>query len=328
MLPTLIRVTQARCPAQLSSVCMPCRSPSFSSSRLSALWSDFTWEGLSLARWLRRLLSSSWASPLCTRVYVCPLGMQGPPPPLDIPCDGIVSITKLIVCLYEWVARTLACAHTPGVYDEAPVPITLHIAQMLCRTVEDLQLDISVFGAAIAAVSVVSSGLQQIFVRTLQQKHKLSSYELLSITAPAQAWTLFLTGPFVDKLVSGSWVFDYAMTNGALICLAGSCLLAVLVNISQFMCLGRFSAVSFQVGLIWEPVGFRCIQNKEETGSPWELQSTILGDTFSAKQKNSSFMHRYWVTPRPSWCCLAAGFSWETSFPQRSWLACLWQSPA
>ena len=30
-----------------------------------------------------------------------------------------------------------------------------------------------------------------------------------------------------------------------------SCLLAVLVNISQFMCLGRFSAVSFQVGGRW-----------------------------------------------------------------------------
>ena len=52
--------------------------------------------------------------------------------------------------------------------------------------VQDLQLDISLGGMAIAAISVVSSGLQQIFVRTMQQKHKLTAHELLSNTAPAQ----------------------------------------------------------------------------------------------------------------------------------------------
>lgn len=42
-------------------------------------------------------------------------------------------------------------------------------------------------GLIVAAMSVVSSGMQQIFCRTMQQKHKLSSHELLSNTAPAQA---------------------------------------------------------------------------------------------------------------------------------------------
>lgn len=53
-------------------------------------------------------------------------------------------------------------------------------------TIEDLNLDITPAGLSIAAISVVSSGLQQIFVRTMQQKHKLNSYELLSNTAPPQ----------------------------------------------------------------------------------------------------------------------------------------------
>lgn len=52
--------------------------------------------------------------------------------------------------------------------------------------VQELQLNVSLVGMIIAAVSVVSSGLQQIFVRTMQQKHKLSAHELLSNTAPAQ----------------------------------------------------------------------------------------------------------------------------------------------
>jgi hypothetical protein len=45
----------------------------------------------------------------------------------------------------------------------------------------------NVLGLVVAALSVVSSGMQQIFCRTMQQKHALSSHELLSNTAPAQA---------------------------------------------------------------------------------------------------------------------------------------------
>ena len=45
----------------------------------------------------------------------------------------------------------------------------------------------NVVGVAVAGLSVVSSGMQQILCRTLQQKHGLTSHELLSNTAPAQA---------------------------------------------------------------------------------------------------------------------------------------------
>ena len=62
-----------------------------------------------------------------------------------------------------------------------------------------------------------------------------------------QGWSLLLLGPIVDRLVGGSWVNQYELSVPALVCLAGSCSMAVLVNISQFMCLGRFSAVTFQV---------------------------------------------------------------------------------
>jgi len=58
---------------------------------------------------------------------------------------------------------------------------------------------------------------------------------------------LLLAGPFIDKLVSKAWVLDYNFTVPGAQCLAMSCGVAILVNISQFMCLGRFSAISFQV---------------------------------------------------------------------------------
>ena len=55
-----------------------------------------------------------------------------------------------------------------------------------CRTVTDVGVGDNPAGLAVAAMSVVSSGMQQIFCRTMQQKHKLSSHELLANTAPAQ----------------------------------------------------------------------------------------------------------------------------------------------
>jgi len=59
-------------------------------------------------------------------------------------------------------------------------------AHQSCRTVTDVGLGDNPAGMAVAAMSVISSGMQQIFCRTMQQKHKLSSHELLANTAPAQ----------------------------------------------------------------------------------------------------------------------------------------------
>ena len=62
-----------------------------------------------------------------------------------------------------------------------------------------------------------------------------------------QAWTLLLLGPFLDRYISHAWVFNYDCNVPALTFLTLSCACAVGVNVSQFMCLGRFSAVSYQV---------------------------------------------------------------------------------
>ena len=44
-----------------------------------------------------------------------------------------------------------------------------------------------------------------------------------------------------------AWVLDYNWRTAAAVAFSASCALAVLVNLSQFMCLGRFTAVSYQV---------------------------------------------------------------------------------
>ncbi|GAB4814837.1 hypothetical protein N2152v2_001883 [Parachlorella kessleri] len=70
-------------------------------------------------------------------------------------------------------------------------------------TVEEVNFDASLLGLLIAAGSVVASGSQQILVRSMQQKNKISANDMLSCVAPTQAVTLLLLGPPVDKLVLG-----------------------------------------------------------------------------------------------------------------------------
>jgi len=122
---------------------------------------------------------------------------------------------------------------------------------------------VGLFGLAVAGLSVATSGLQQIMCGVVQRRHRLQSHELLAVTAPIQGLMLLVVGPTVDRWVSGGRsVLAYAppVALGAagaaargggggawLLCLSLSCVVAVGVNLSQFACLGRFSAVTFQV---------------------------------------------------------------------------------
>ncbi|GFR45742.1 hypothetical protein Agub_g7158 [Astrephomene gubernaculifera] len=156
---------------------------------------------------------------------------------------GFYQISKLLiipfVCLVEylWFKRKFTL---PTV-----LCILVVVAGVAIVTVTDVSMN--VLGLVIAAISVVTSGLQQIMCGAIQRRLGLTSNQLLSNTAPTQGFMLLLVGPFVDRLVTSRWIAQYEFSVPALTCLAWSCGVAVLVNISQFMCLGRFSAVTFQV---------------------------------------------------------------------------------
>ncbi|KAF7138389.1 hypothetical protein RHSIM_Rhsim07G0258400 [Rhododendron simsii] len=84
-------------------------------------------------------------------------------------------------------------------------------------------------------------------IGSLQKKYSIGSFELLSKTAPIQALSLLLLGPFIDYYLTGKSIANYKMSSGATIFIILSCSLAVFCNVSQYLCIGRFSAVSFQV---------------------------------------------------------------------------------
>ncbi|KAK9817184.1 hypothetical protein WJX72_010758 [[Myrmecia] bisecta] len=158
---------------------------------------------------------------------------------------ALYQMAKLLVipfiCLVEyfWLKRTF----TPPVL----ASIAVVIAGVAIVTLTNLSLGTTMLGLSLAAASVVCSGMQQILVRVMQQKHKLTAHELLSNTAQTQALTLLLAGPFLDKFITNQWVLDYFVTVNAAWLIGLSCFCAIGVNVFQFMCLGRFTAVSFQV---------------------------------------------------------------------------------
>nr|KJB59483.1 hypothetical protein B456_009G258600 [Gossypium raimondii] len=74
-------------------------------------------------------------------------------------------------------------------------------------TVTDLSVNTQGFIAAF--IAVWSTSLQQYYVLHLQRRYNLSSFNLLGYTAPAQAATLLLLGPFLDYWLTNKRVDAY-----------------------------------------------------------------------------------------------------------------------
>mmetsp|Transcript_21135 Transcript_21135/g.53726 ORF Transcript_21135/g.53726 Transcript_21135/m.53726 type:complete len:329 (+) Transcript_21135:386-1372(+) len=158
---------------------------------------------------------------------------------------GFYQISKLMVipcvCVLErvWFARHFS--------RKTLISICVVIGGVAVVTVTDISVNLA--GMIIASVSVVASGLQQVMCGMMQRRHNITSMQLLSATAPMQGLMLILVGPFVDQLVTGRWIVNsiYTLTPSCFAVISASCLIAIAVNVSQFVCLGRFSAVTFQV---------------------------------------------------------------------------------
>ncbi|GLJ55535.1 hypothetical protein SUGI_1192810 [Cryptomeria japonica] len=157
---------------------------------------------------------------------------------------GFYQISKLsmipVVCVMEWII------HSKHYTKEVKAAVAVVVLGVGVCTVTDVNVNLK--GFVCAAVAVLCTSLQQITIGSLQKKHNVGSFELLSKTAPIQAASLLVLGPFVDYFLNGRNLFRYQFSAGAIFFISLSCTLAVFCNLSQYLCIGRFSAVSFQLG--------------------------------------------------------------------------------
>ncbi|PSS05098.1 UDP-galactose transporter like [Actinidia chinensis var. chinensis] len=156
---------------------------------------------------------------------------------------GFYQISKLsmipVVCIMEWIL------HSKHYTREVKMAVAVVVVGVGVCTVTDVNVNAK--GFICACVAVLSTSLQQISIGSLQKKYSIGSFELLSKTAPIQALSLLLVGPFIDYYLSGKFISSYSLSSGAFFFILLSCSLAVFCNVSQYLCIGRFSAVSFQV---------------------------------------------------------------------------------
>lgn len=156
---------------------------------------------------------------------------------------GFYQISKLsmipVVCVMEWML------HSKQYSREVKMAVVVVVLGVGVCTVTDVKVNAK--GFLCACVAVLSTSLQQITIGSLQKKYSIGSFELLAKTAPIQALSLLLLGPFIDYYLNGEFITNYKLSSGAFAFILLSCSLAVFCNVSQYLCIGRFSAVSFQV---------------------------------------------------------------------------------
>lgn len=156
---------------------------------------------------------------------------------------GFYQISKLSIiptcCLFEALlhGKTFSRAVKASV-------VGVLVGVGIC-TVTDVSVNTR--GLVAAVVAVFATTFQQIFIGSLQKQYNVGSFDLLSKTAPYQAALLVLVGPSLDYLLTRRSLLSLHLTTPSLLFVAISCLLALFVNLSMYLCIGKFSAVSFQV---------------------------------------------------------------------------------
>ncbi|KAK1321950.1 putative membrane protein [Acorus calamus] len=123
--------------------------------------------------------------------------------------------------------------------------LTILLLGVGIATVTDLQLN--VLGSVLSLLAVITTCIAQIMTNTIQKRFKVSSTQLLYQSCPYQAMTLFITGPFLDGLLTNQNVFAFKYTPQVLVFIVLSCMISVSVNFSTFLVIGKTSPVTYQV---------------------------------------------------------------------------------
>ncbi|KAL3619799.1 UDP-rhamnose/UDP-galactose transporter 6 [Castilleja foliolosa] len=156
---------------------------------------------------------------------------------------GFYQIAKLtmipVSCLLEIVLDKMRYSR------DTKLSILVVLLGVAVCTVTDLSLNTKGFVAAF--IAVWGTALQQYYVHFLQRKYSLTSFNLLGHTAPAQAASLLLIGPFSDYWLTNKRIDSFNFNLPSTVFMIISCTIAVGTNLSQFICIGRFTAVTFQV---------------------------------------------------------------------------------
>ena len=112
-------------------------------------------------------------------------------------------------------------------------------------TVTDLQLNF--IGTIMSVCAVVTTCVSQIWTGTMQKQFGVSSTQLLYAASPFMALTLGVIAIPLDSMLVGGTPFDFEYTFMVTFVALLSCCIAIAVNFSTFLVIGKCDAVTYQV---------------------------------------------------------------------------------
>ncbi|CAN1253156.1 UDP-xylose transporter 1 [Linum perenne] len=149
---------------------------------------------------------------------------------------GFYQMTKLAIIPFTVLLETLFL--NKHFSQKIKFALFLLLVGVGIASVTDLQLNY--LGTILSLLAIITTCVGQI-------KLNVSSTQLLYQSAPFQAAVLFVSGPMVDKFLTSKNVFAYKYNPTVVIFIMMSCLIAVAVNFSTFMVIGKTSPVTYQV---------------------------------------------------------------------------------
>ncbi|XP_030546227.1 UDP-xylose transporter 1 [Rhodamnia argentea] len=156
---------------------------------------------------------------------------------------GFYQMTKLAIIPFTVLLETLFL--NKQFSRKIKFSLFVLIAGVGFASITDLQLNF--VGTVLSALAIVTTCVGQILTNTIQKKLNVSSTQLLYQSAPFQAGILFVSGPLVDQCLTKQNVFAYKYSPIVLGFIILSCLIAVSVNFSTFLVIGKTSPVTYQV---------------------------------------------------------------------------------
>ncbi|TQE07258.1 hypothetical protein C1H46_007080 [Malus baccata] len=156
---------------------------------------------------------------------------------------GFYQMTKLAIIPFTVLLETLFLKKQFS--QKIKFSLFLLVVGVGIASVTDLQLNF--VGTILSLLAIVTTCVGQILTNTIQKRLNVSSTQLLYQSAPFQAAILFVSGPVVDQFLTKQNVFAHKYSSIVLVFIILSCLIAVSVNFSTFLVIGKTSPVTYQV---------------------------------------------------------------------------------
>ncbi|KAL8146326.1 UDP-xylose transporter 1 [Apium graveolens] len=156
---------------------------------------------------------------------------------------GFYQMTKLAIIPFTVLLETIFL--NKQFSQKIKLSLLLLLLGVGVASVTDLQLNL--VGTILSLLAIATTCVGQILTNTIQKRLNVSSTQLLYQSAPFQAAILFVTGPLLDQYLTKQSVFAFSYSPLVLGFIVLSCLIAVSVNFSTFLVIGKTSPVTYQV---------------------------------------------------------------------------------